>query len=954
MPFDNVEALKDPAKYKAILKAELAKVKAQPVKFQYFENFPFAGKAGPLVIVGPYKDDFINGVKNSGAAFKAKGRCLERQEKLVFSADQGTLKADKLNLALKVAGEEAQVADDLGALPDVQVAPTLGDDAGRQEVLDEPRASGEIVDGPGGRKAATDTDKARSRLPALVAAFDKLKARFTGAEREQFRADLHAANELIKADQGAAALRKIDQTRAELDRVAQLSHPDRAQLPADAARLAGQANQAEKDIAAKEAEAEATWRSAHEKAQKAIDAADEDLTKAKAAVADLEAKKSSMRQKELAQKKPLAEATLKKASDDLALRKLELAKLAKEPSIPPNVLKPLLERYAQAMGQLTQLEQRMAKLAIDSAGELPRAAPGKLADNPGLADARDQLAAPVGEQADLRTKIGAALKKQRAAITSLDTRWNKMVAQIEAETGAKVDPKVLAELEQLRQAREALDVGKDDDKPPVRDLAFDVSFDEDAKACARRINEAEKALAALQQALQRGAAMSQRHAQFAQRAGQSGVQLSASTRSALDLAETQLKALKQGMAQAPFGLDSGALEAALAQAGQRLDAAELALQALEQALAQAAGPAQRFDQLAQRVPGVTGQALDAQARGERTALEQRLQSARQAFGQRLAFDAQPITDAQVLLESRCSSGEAALQQLQSALSAATPVAAAFDPLEQRIDAVLDAGTLDPAAVRLRTDCEDAMADARRAVARTLQFDAAALTQARVTLSAWIDARAKVLDELEQRQLRSVYDKARASAPGNAVLLRAKDRLDKLLCAFAAPPAAELKKLFKMLAPADDGERIDALKERDRLVDESKVWGKQQFGNALLKKVWASASKVGTVGGSGDSIQNCTLEEVEAAILQWQAASANAVGAVSNLHVPGNGRPQYKHDKNPTRRVVECNFMSIWAGKSVNVHVGITKANGQNLHGTNGHITEAMVNQLADAGRINRS
>lgn len=949
MPFDNVDALKDPAKYKAILKAELAKVKAQPVKFQYFENFPFTGKAGPLVIVGPYKDDFIDGVKNTGAAFKAKGRCLERQEKLVFSADQGTLKADKLNLALKVAGEEAQVADDLAALPQVQVAPTLGDDTGRAEVLGERRASGEVVDGPGGQKAATDTDRARSRLPSLAAAFDKLKSRFTGEEREKFRAELHAANELIKADKGAAALQKVNQIGTDLEKVAKLAHPGREQLPADAKGLASQANQAEKDIAAKEAEAETKWHAAQEKAQKSIDAAKIEFDKAKAVVDDLEKKKSNMRKKEFDLQKPKADTALTQASDALALRKLELAKLAKEPSVPQAVLKPLLERYAQLKAQLTLLEQRMAALAIDAAGEVPAAAPGKLADNPGLAQARDQLATPVGEQADLRAKIGAALKKQRAAITSLDTRWQKIAGQIASETGAQVDAQVLAELEKLRQARDALD-----QQQPVRDVAFDATFDADAQACARRINEAEKALEALRQAAQRLAPVAQRQAAFAQRAGQSGVQLAAAAHSELDQAEARLQALKQGLAQAPFALDSGAFDAALAQAAQRLDQAEPALQALEQALAQAAGPAQRFDQLAQRVPGIAGQALDPQARAERNTLEQRLQAARQAFGQSLVFDPQPVTAAQSALETRCSAGETALQQLQAALVPANAVVARFAPLEQRIDAAIDNGTLDVAARNLRTDCEDAIAAARRAVAQTLSFDAAALTQAQNALSAWIAARAQVLDQLEQRQLRNAYDNARLQAPNNAVLLRTKERLDKLLCAFAPPPATELIKLFKMLAPANDGERLDASKERDQLVTESKNWGKQAFTNALLKKVWASASKVGTTGGSGDSIEKCTLEEVELAIPLWVAQNANAVGVVSNLHVPGGGLPQYKYDKNPTRRVVECNFISLWAGKPVNVHVGITKANNHDLYQQNGHIAEATVTELVNAGRLNRS
>lgn len=922
MPFDNVEALKDPARYKTILKAELAKLKGVPARFQYFENFPFTGKAGPLVVVGPHKDEFIKEVKETGADFKAKGRCLQRKEVLMFSAEQGALKADKLNLALKVAGEEAQVVDDLGV---------------------------EIVDGPGGQGTATDAvadaTRAQARLQALVAAFDKLKSKFTDSERQTFRAELHAAAQLVQAGQGPAALTRIDAVRTELERVAALAHPERAALPAAGPQLARDTNQAEKALLDEEAEAAAAWKAAHVKADKAITDAETTLTAAKKLVDDLAAKKSNMKVKEYNLQKPAADTALKKASDDLALRKLELAKLAKEPSVPQAVLKPLLERYALLRGQLDQLNQRMDKLAIEADGSLPDGPPGKLADNPGLARASNAVKASLDQQGELRAKITAALKKQKAAIGSLETRWQKLAGQIAGETGAQVDPQALAGLVQLRLARDKLE------KEPVDKLDFDASFDQDAQACARRMVEAEKALAALQQALQRTDAAALRHAQFAQRASQAGVQLAPAARSALEAAEQQAAALKQGLAQAPFTLDTGALDSALLQAGQRLDGAEPALEALEKALAQAVAPQQRFDQLAQRVATLSGQALDVQARVERTQLEQRLQAARQTFAQSLAFDAQPIAEALTLLENRSAAGEAAHKALDSALAAATPALAAFDQLEQRIDAVLDSGALEAAAVQLRTDCQNAMDDARRALARTLQFDAQALSQAQAALSGWTAARAKVLDEVDKRQLVTAYQKAVSAAPDNAVLPRAKARFDKLLCGAATPPAGELKKLFQMLAPADDGERIEALKERDQLVADSKNWGKGVFTNPLLKKVWASASKVAATGGSGDSIYKCTLEEVEAAIPLWQQASANAVGAVSNLHVPGGGRPQYKNNKDPTRRVIEANFMSIWAGKSVNVHVGITKAGGQDLYGDNGHIKYPMVTALTSAGRI---
>lgn len=923
MPFDNVEALKDPAKYKTILKAELAKLKGVPARFQYFENFPFTGKAGPLVVVGPHKDDFIKEVKAAGADFKAKGRCMQRQDALMFSAEQGTLKEDKLNLALKVAGEEAQVVDDLGV---------------------------EVVDGPGGQGSASDAvadaTKAQAKLQALVAAFDKLKSKFTDDERKDFRADLHAAAQLVQSGQGPAALVKLDQVRTDLDRVAQRAHPERAALPGGVAPLARQANQAEKDILAQEAEAATKWKEAQDKANLAITTAETTLADAKRQVEDLAAKKGNMKTREYNLQKPAADAALKKASDALALRKLELNLLAKEPEVPPAVLKPLLDRYKQLTDQLAQLNQRMDKLAIETDGSLPDGPPGKLADNPGLARASNAVDAALNQQGELRGKITAALKKQKAAIASLDARWQKLAGQIAGETGAKVDPQALAELVQLREAREKLET------VPVANLDFDAGFDQDAQACARRMVEAEKALAALQQALQRAGEAAQRHAQFAQRASQAGVQLAGTARSAVDAAEQQAAALKQALAKAPFTLDTTALDNALAQAGQRLDAAEPALEALGKAIAQAAAPLQRFDQLAQRVATVSGQALDAQARGERTQLEQRLQAARQAFAQSLAFDAQPIAEAIASLETRSSAGESALKALESALAAATPALAAFDQLEQRIDAVLDAGALEAGVAQLRTTCQTAMDDARRALARTLSFDAQALNQAQAALSGWTAARAIVIGEVENRQLRAAYQQARSAAPANAVLPRSKASLDKLLCGLAAPSAGALKKLYIVLAPANDSERNEAFTERNLLEAESKSWGKKFFTNDLLAKVWASASKVGTSGGIGVTIGKCSLEDVEAAILLWQQANASAVGVVSNLHVPGGGRPQYKNDKNATRNGVEANFMSVWAGQVVNVHADITVTNQGPMYIDN-RINWPLVQSLKAAGRLSQ-
>ena len=207
MPFDNLSDLRDFTEYKKVLKTELGKVKAAPVKFQLFDKFKFATKTAPFLVVGKYDSAFIDELKNAGAVFKAKGRCAEHENELQFAADQGTIPDGTLKTTL---GD--------GSAKGAAVKALAVGDVGKAEVLAEKRAEGEVFSGPGGTKSEAPKKQAERRLGEVTKFFEGVKGTLEDKLRNKGRAALEAAQKAIAADDLATALKLLEAIEAEVQK----------------------------------------------------------------------------------------------------------------------------------------------------------------------------------------------------------------------------------------------------------------------------------------------------------------------------------------------------------------------------------------------------------------------------------------------------------------------------------------------------------------------------------------------------------------------------------------------------------------------------------------------------------------------------------------------------------------------------------------------------------------
>lgn len=165
MPFNTLQDVKTDQNYKRILKEELAKARGKPAKFQYFEGFTFAaGGKKPMLLVGTVPNDLIDAVKQTGATFKAKGRCQRRRGgkagDVDFACDSGKVPADKLVATLRWASAVAAtdnpgVVDELGLADDEDVE--AADDAPKPADTKDMQAFG------------VESQKLQQRLEAIKA-----------------------------------------------------------------------------------------------------------------------------------------------------------------------------------------------------------------------------------------------------------------------------------------------------------------------------------------------------------------------------------------------------------------------------------------------------------------------------------------------------------------------------------------------------------------------------------------------------------------------------------------------------------------------------------------------------------------------------------------------------------------------------------------------------------------
>ena len=927
MPFDNLEELKDPTEYKKILKTELNKVKANPVKFQYFENFPFKNGAKPLVIVGPYKDDFINAVKGAGAAFKAKGRCLERDEKLHFSADQGTLVEAKLNVALKIADTEAKVVAD------------LGNAAGKAEVLGEPKAQGEVVSGKGGKPVPVATPdaaqaavlaKAQAQFQALCKAFDSIHTRMMDEERKEWRNRIWDVEPRLKVETLAAGVQALNQVKAAFEK----------HLAGIVAVQSRKADTTAVEINKAHEDAQGVVDAAVKKAAQALTDAQAEVTKATKGVNDVVKQPSGMRKADWESKKSAAATALTKATQAVQKEQAALAKVPRDPKIDTVAMAALEARFLKLYQDLKQAQNDLAGARLDEEGDLPT--PGKLARNPGLAD----VGAAVAPQVDQKGKIVAALRQQDGTVKALRARWTALAQRIETETSHKPDAQAITPLVTLETELAALL------NAPPREPTFEAKFTAAGKTIGARFDTAEKALVALAQHANASKDLATRYAALAQSvASATGAALDPAARKPLADHEAALATARESMAR-NLGFSPAQLDAGPAQLASWLDAADQTLHSLQQAQTTAQAQIDRFVQLEKSIVAATGLAVDPAARAPRADLEAQLRAAKQDVARKLAFDAATLDAGP--LSGRIDSAEPEVLKLGKAAAAVVGLNTGHTQLAQRYTAATGNAGGGLSNIALQT-CQQQLLAAKQNLARTLSFDGAALDGAVLACEGWIVARSKVFDEVEARNVRKMYDAdvAKKANANNALLPKLKGQLDNLLGNDAVPAAAELRKLYVLLAPKDGNEQIERSKLNDTLEAESVQWGNKAFTNNVLLQVWKATAK-GYKSGNADTITGFSLEQVEAAIPLWSSIGTNAVGAVSNFHTPGGGRPQYKQEKDVTRAVVQANFISQWRSTSVNVHVEITSCAEGNI-GKGKTLNHPLLNKLIDTDhRINRS
>jgi hypothetical protein len=476
-------------------------------------------------------------VKDTGALWKAKGRCKRRKAKeqkvpeLAFSADQGTLKPDKLTVALSVISVKAEVVPDL----DAAAQATTGDtgDAGqadasqatekgatREDVRNEPKAQGSVSTESVVKLQAAAV-AARQLLTGTVEAFKKLREALNDQVPGDILPALTKLGERIKQNDDTAIeeLKKLRKTIADL---AASGASGKAQAHAHGERKA---------LAPVESELEN-----HEKviAQLERQLAEAEKNRDAAQVAVNEFKPGSMRKQEIPAAKQKLQDAVDRAATSMQGLKTKITALNDKPILKDPAIPDLVKRYAAASKDVVALRQALARLDADSI----------LVENgPAKQEIPDALNKAVAQHA----KVSQAMQGQPAKIKALDEEWKKVAQEIGAATNAKIDAKALPELQKLTAAKAVeTDLKAKDASSKVVQADFGGNFDAIAATCQKKIDDAKKALASLDDALKQSAAIVQRQEKFTQRAKQAGVTLATSQ---LGDVELQAMALKASLAR---------------------------------------------------------------------------------------------------------------------------------------------------------------------------------------------------------------------------------------------------------------------------------------------------------------------------------------------------------------------------------------------------------------------
>ncbi len=120
MPCDTVAEFQDLAAYQKSFNGDLMMAKSRPIKFYFFEKFPFETTKGPLLVLGKIDKQLLDELKKLGKTMRAKGECSFKDNVVALTVTDGKLSEDLLKKALTLAKvrREGTVGDGDASVPE--------------------------------------------------------------------------------------------------------------------------------------------------------------------------------------------------------------------------------------------------------------------------------------------------------------------------------------------------------------------------------------------------------------------------------------------------------------------------------------------------------------------------------------------------------------------------------------------------------------------------------------------------------------------------------------------------------------------------------------------------------------------------------------------------------------------------------------------------------------------
>ncbi len=198
MPFNSIDAFKSVDAYKKELKKELSRLDNTLGDFFFYDEYPVNGSKEPVLVVGEVKPPILKTLK-SGAKAYALGKCFIEGSTLKLTLTKGKMPEVKLKPVFKGIPFDFKM---------VSSGPVT-DDASDNTVDD-------TVDDTVDESAARDESKAKKRLKATTARFDKVKGHLADDERIALRNMFGEVIEIMKASDWTTSFKTLETLDAKM------------------------------------------------------------------------------------------------------------------------------------------------------------------------------------------------------------------------------------------------------------------------------------------------------------------------------------------------------------------------------------------------------------------------------------------------------------------------------------------------------------------------------------------------------------------------------------------------------------------------------------------------------------------------------------------------------------------------------------------------------------------